>query len=143
MVVGVVGLFVGRGGKLFSTYQSSSKNSLLTSIYNLDNCKIIIYNIEKQRRDVHTLSQLEKQQVGLRLHSYLVEEIDELTKLFSVNRTDIIVEAIKSYLSQQRANMAYEGIENAFMELKNIREGKKETSSLGTLDDLIDELKHS
>ena len=92
---------------------------------------------------MHTLSQLEKQQVGLRLHRYLVEEIDELTKLFSVNRTDIIVEAIKSYLSQQRANMAYEGIENAFMELKNIRDGKKETSSLGTLDDLIDELKHS
>jgi len=92
---------------------------------------------------MHTLSQLEKQQVGLRLHTYLVEEIDELTKLFSVNRTDIIVEAIKSYLSQQRANMVYNGIENAFKELKNIRDGKKSTSSLDTLDSLIDELKHS
>ncbi len=62
---------------------------------------------------------------------------------FSSDLPNIIVEAIKSYLSQQRANMAYEGIENAFMELKNIRDGKKSTSSLGTLDDLIDELKHS
>lgn len=92
---------------------------------------------------MHSLSQLEKQQVGLRLHGYLVEEIDELTKIFSVNRTDIIVEAIKSYLSQQRANMVYEGLENAFVELKEIREGKKNTSTLGTLDDLINELEHS
>jgi metal-responsive CopG/Arc/MetJ family transcriptional regulator len=92
---------------------------------------------------MHTLSQLEKQQVGLRLHTYLIEEIDEITKLFSVNRTDVIVEAIKSYLAQQRANMIYDGLENAFTELQAIRDGKKDVSTLGTLDGLIDELKHS
>ena len=92
---------------------------------------------------MHTLAQLEKQQVGLRLHTYLIDEIDEMTKLFSVNRTDVIVEAIKSYIAQQKANMVYDGIENACKELQMIRDGKKDVSSLGTLEDLIDELKHS
>jgi len=92
---------------------------------------------------MHSLSQLEKQQVGLRLHSYLVDEIDELTQQFSVNRTDIIVEAIKSYISEQKANMLYEGVESAFVELRQIKEGKKALNKLNTLDTLIDELEHS
>jgi metal-responsive CopG/Arc/MetJ family transcriptional regulator len=92
---------------------------------------------------MHSLIQLEKQQVGLRLHAYLVEEIDELTKIFSVNRTDIIVEAIRSYISQQKADMIYNGIEDACIELKEIRDGKKDISTLGTLDDLIDELENN
>lgn len=92
---------------------------------------------------MHTLAQLEKQQVGLRLHAYLVEEIDEMTKVFSVNRTDIIVEAIKSYLSQQKANMIFDGIENACIQLQEIKNAEKSISSLGTLDELINELKHS
>jgi predicted DNA-binding protein len=89
---------------------------------------------------MHTLKQLEKQQVGLRLHTYLVEEIDELTKEFSVNRTDIIVEAIKSYISEQKANRVYDGLENAFKELQEIRSGKVNYATLDTLDSLIDEL---
>lgn len=91
---------------------------------------------------MHSLIELEKKQVGLRLHSYLVEEIDELTKIFAVNRTDIIVEAIRSYISQQKADMIYNGIEDACIELKEIRDGKKNISTLGTLDDLIDELEN-
>jgi len=91
---------------------------------------------------MHSLIELEKKQVGLRLHSYLVEEIDELTKIFAVNRTDIIVEAIRSYISQQKADMIYNGIEDACIELKEIRDGKKNISALGTLDDLIDELEN-
>jgi metal-responsive CopG/Arc/MetJ family transcriptional regulator len=92
---------------------------------------------------MHSLIQLEKQQVGLRLHAYLVEEIDELTKIFSINRTDIIVEAIRSYISQQKADMIYDGIKDACIELKEIRDGKKDISTLGTLDDLIDELENN
>jgi predicted transcriptional regulator len=92
---------------------------------------------------MHSLRQLEKQQVGLRLHAYLVEEIDELTKIFSINRTDIIVEAIRSYISQQKADMIYNSIEDACIELKEIRDGKKDISTLGTLDDLIDELENN
>jgi len=92
---------------------------------------------------MHSLSQLEKQQVGLRLHSYLVDEIDELTQQFSVNRTDIIVEAIKSYISEQKENMLYQGVESAFVELRQIKEGKKALNNLNTLDTLIDELEYS
>lgn len=89
---------------------------------------------------MYTLAQLEKQQIGLRLHSYLVDELDEMTKLFSVNRTEIIAEAIKSYISEQKANMIYDGIEQACCELKTIRKGKKNVSASGTLDELIGEL---
>jgi CopG family transcriptional regulator/antitoxin EndoAI len=92
---------------------------------------------------MHSLKELEKKQIGLRLQSYLVEEIDEMTKLFSLNRTDIITEAIKSYISQQKANMIYEGIESACVELKEIKDNKKDPATLGTLDELIYELKDS
>ncbi len=59
---------------------------------------------------MHNLAQLEKQQVGLRLPKYLVNEIDEFTKTFSLNRTDVITEAIKSYISEQKAQMLYDRI---------------------------------
>ena len=51
---------------------------------------------------MNSLEQLEKQQIGLRLPKYLVDDIDEFTKEFSLNRTDIIVEAIRSYIERQK-----------------------------------------
>jgi hypothetical protein len=36
--------------------------------------------------------------------------------------------------------MFYNGIENACIELRDIKEGKKDKNSLATLEDLIDEL---
>jgi len=39
--------------------------------------------------------------------------------------------------------MIYNGIEDACIELKEIRDGKKDISTLGTLDDLIDELENN
>ncbi len=45
---------------------------------------------------MNTLSSLEKQQVGLRVPKYLLDEIDEFTKTYSVNRSEVIIEAIKS-----------------------------------------------
>ena len=54
---------------------------------------------------MHTLSQLEKQQVGLRLPKYLIEEIDEFTREYSLNRTDIIIEAINAYIKEQKTKM--------------------------------------
>lgn len=92
---------------------------------------------------MHSLAEIEKQQVGLRLHKYLVDEIDELTKVFSVNRTDIIVEAIKSYIAKEKENIIYDGIENACIELREIRDGKGKVSTVDTLDDLIDKLENS
>jgi metal-responsive CopG/Arc/MetJ family transcriptional regulator len=92
---------------------------------------------------MHSLAEIEKQQVGLRLQKYLVDEIDELTKVFSVNRTDIIVEAIKFYIAQEKENIIYDGIENACVELREIRDGKRKVSKLDTLDGLIDELENN
>ncbi len=88
---------------------------------------------------MHSLQELEKQQVGLRLHKYLVDEIDGLSKEFSLNRTDIIVEAIRSYVETQKANISFQAIENACLELTNIKKNKKE-AKLTTLDELINEL---
>jgi metal-responsive CopG/Arc/MetJ family transcriptional regulator len=91
---------------------------------------------------MNNLKQLEKQQVGLRLPKYLVDDIDEFTKKFSVNRTDIIVEAVKSYVSEQKANIFYDNFNTASKELSTtIKEHK--TDKLKTLDNLIDELKNS
>ncbi len=92
---------------------------------------------------MHSISQLEKQQVGLRLPKYLIEEIDAFTEEYAVNRTDIIMEAIKSYIQEQKEKMFYENFEKGVKELKEILDGKKDKSQLTTLDELIDELEHS
>ena len=62
---------------------------------------------------MHTIDQLEKQQVGLRLPKYLVDEIDLFTEQYSVNRTDIIMEAIKSYVSEQKAKILYDSFNDS------------------------------
>ncbi len=88
---------------------------------------------------MHSIEQLEKQQVGLRLPKYLVDDIDEFTEKFSVNRTDIIMEAIKSYVNEQKIKMFYDDFENAAQELQEIRNAKK-SGELQSLNGLIDEL---
>ena len=89
---------------------------------------------------MHTLAQLEKQQVGLRLPKYLVDEIDAFTKEFSLNRTDIITEAINTYVKEQKAKMFYDGFDDACKVLKTVVNDEDKSDSLQTLDDLIDEL---
>lgn len=90
---------------------------------------------------MHSISQLEKQQVGLRLPKYLIEEIDAFTMAFCVNRTDVIIEAISSYISEQKANMFYADFDKGCKELKNsLKSGSAD--SLKSLDELIDELEH-
>ena len=86
---------------------------------------------------MYHLSQLEKQQIGLRLPKYLIEEIDNFTKEYKVNRTDIVIEAIKSYLQEQKRVRLYENLDKSAKEAKQIIEGKLPKS---TLQDLIDEL---
>ena len=88
---------------------------------------------------MHSISQLEKQQVGLRLPKYLVEEIDAFTHQFSINRTDVIIEAISSYISEQKANILYNNFDTASKELKELLDTNT-TSSIQSLDELIDEL---
>ncbi len=91
---------------------------------------------------MHSISQLEKQQVGLRLPKYLIEEIDAFTQEYAVNRTDIITEAVKSYIQREKEKMLYESFEKSAKELKEILDGKRDKSELTTLDELIDELEH-
>ncbi len=90
---------------------------------------------------MHSISQLEKQQVGLRLPKYLVEEIDAFTTQFSINRTDVIIEAISSYISEQKANIFYSNFDAGCKELKNTLTSNT-TNSLKSLDELIDDLEH-
>ncbi len=62
-----------------------------------------------------------------------------MTKTFSVNRSDIIVEAIKAYISEHKALMLYQGFETACQELQQAVK-QKQSTHLPTLIDLIDEL---
>jgi len=89
---------------------------------------------------MNDLLSLEKQQVGLRVPKYLLDEIDEFTKNFSVNRSEVIIEAIKSYVENQKEAIFYAEFESSVKELKeSIKADKKED----TLEDLINELEHS
>lgn len=88
---------------------------------------------------MHSLDKLERQQVGLRLPKYLVDEIDEFTQNYSLNRTDIIIEAIRSYISEQKAQKFYDDFDSSCKELKDIA-SKQEDDTYQTLDELIDEL---
>jgi len=89
---------------------------------------------------MHTLEQLEKQQIGLRIPQYLIEEVDNFTKEFSVNRTDIIIEALKSYISEQKSNLIYKSFEKSVQEAKEMMNSTTPESTLG---ELIDELNHT
>ncbi len=86
---------------------------------------------------MYTLAQLEKQQVGLRIPKYLVDDIEDFTKKFSVNRTDIIVEAIKSYIQVQNEDLFYSQFDKSCKEAKAMIDGEMEENSLSGL---IDEL---
>ena len=90
---------------------------------------------------MHNIYQLEKQQVGLRLPRYLLEEIDAFTSQFSINRTDVITEAISSYISNQKANIFYNDFDKSCKELKTSLSSNS-TNSMKSLDDLINELEH-
>jgi len=89
---------------------------------------------------MYDISQLEKQQVGLRLPKYLVEEIDEFVGQYLVNRTDIITEAIKSYLVKQKEKEFYKSFDNSCKELKEVLDNPNKVAQLKSFEDLIDEL---
>jgi len=92
---------------------------------------------------MHTLTELQKQQVGLRLPKYLIDDIDEFTKAYSLNRTDIIVEAVKSYVAEQKAKIFYDEFEGSLQELQSVLGSTKKQSELQSLDELIDELENN
>jgi len=90
---------------------------------------------------MYALNQLEKQQVGLRLPKYLIDEIDEITKEYSLNRSEIITESIKSFISEQKNKKVYESFEQSSKEMREILKNGDD-SHLGTLREFIDELNY-
>ena len=92
---------------------------------------------------MHSLAQLEKQQVGLRLPKYLVDDSAFRQEHAWRGPADLITEALKSYIAEQKEKMFYESFEQSAKELKEILDGKKSESELTTLDELIDELENS
>jgi len=89
---------------------------------------------------MHSVYQLQKQQVGLRLPKYLIEKIDEWTQKYNLNRTDVITEAIQSYLAEQEAEEFYNNFDKGCKELKEVLENPKKISEKQTLDEFLDEL---
>ena len=89
---------------------------------------------------MHSLTQLQKQQVGLRLPKYLIEQIDEFTEKYELNRSDIIIESIKSYLEVQKTQEFYTSFDKSCGELKQALDTPQKHNELQTLDELLDEL---
>jgi metal-responsive CopG/Arc/MetJ family transcriptional regulator len=87
---------------------------------------------------MHSLAQLQKQQVGLRLPTYLVEQIDELTKEYNLNRTDIIIESIKSYIDEQKTKEFYKNFDSSCKELKEVLNDPKKINELQSIEDFLD-----
>ena len=88
---------------------------------------------------MHNITQLAKQQIGLRLPKYLIDELESLSKEFSINKTDIITEAIRAYIQEQKAQLYYDRFDDGCKELKRVLNGTKK-EPLHSLDALIDEL---
>ena len=89
---------------------------------------------------MYSLAQLQKQQIGLRLPNYLIEQIDEFTKEYSLNRTDIIIESIKSYIEKQEAEEFYKSFDKGCKQLKEVLNDPKKADELETLDEFLDAL---
>ena len=89
---------------------------------------------------MYTLNQLEKQQVGLRLPRYLIEQLDELASNHSLNRSDLIFEAVRSYIERQKAEVFYQEFDESLQELNAIQQGKQ-TAEL-SLSELISDLEN-
>lgn len=89
---------------------------------------------------MYSLTQLEKQQVGLRLPRYLIEQLDELASSHSLNRSDLIFEAVRSYIERQKAEVFYQEFDESLQELRALRKGQKVADC--SLDDLINDLEN-
>jgi hypothetical protein len=70
----------------------------------------------------------------------LVERIDELTEQYELNRTDIIIESIKSYIEMQEAQEFYDSFDKSCQELKEVLTEPKKADKLQSLDELLNEL---
>lgn len=92
------------------------------------------------------LSSLKKQPVGLRLPRYMIQEIDHLAHQFELKRSDIITEAISSYIEEQKSRVLYAEFDQASEELKKYLTGGshgQDSAKEKTLNNLINELENN
>ncbi len=89
---------------------------------------------------MHTLKQLETKQIGLRLSTHLVEEIDELIEDFNINRTTFIKAAIKNFIQTQKEAKLYDGLDEAMAQVKMMVDGELPKV---TLEETINELRNN
>ncbi|MBE8190426.1 MAG: hypothetical protein HAW58_06205 [Candidatus Thioglobus sp.] len=73
---------------------------------------------------MHTILELKKQQVGVRMPTYLINEIDEISKKYKVNRSEILIEGAKEYVSSVKEQEVYERLGEALQEVKLMTDGK-------------------
>lgn len=90
---------------------------------------------------MYALEQLQKQQVGLRLPKYLIDEIDAFTKEYSLNRSEIIIESIKAFILEQKVRKIYDSFDVSCKELKDILDSDDDRHLI-SIEELIDELEH-
>lgn len=90
------------------------------------------------------MEQLETKQIGLRMPTHLVEEIDEFIADFNVNRSIFITESIKSFLKEQKEKRFYDNLEESVKEMKMMIDGKiPKISARETLKELKNDLKNT
>ncbi len=78
---------------------------------------------------MHSIAELEKQQVGLRMPTYLLNDIDELIGEYQVNRSEFLIEATKSYIALMKEEAVYQRLGEALGEVKLMVDGKIPTIS--------------
>ncbi|SHA08069.1 hypothetical protein BTHERMOSOX_864 [Bathymodiolus thermophilus thioautotrophic gill symbiont] len=86
---------------------------------------------------MHSIPELETQQVNLNIPTYLLNDIDEITEKYKVDRSEVLIEAAKSYVASIVEQDVHERLYKAFQEVRQMREGKTpKTSARSLLDEL-------
>ncbi|WP_122951381.1 hypothetical protein [Bathymodiolus thermophilus thioautotrophic gill symbiont] len=86
---------------------------------------------------MHSIQELETQQVNLNIPTYLLNDIDEITEKYKVDRSEVLIEAAKSYVASIVEQDVHERLYKAFQGVRQMREGKTpKTSARSLLDEL-------
>ncbi|CAB5494843.1 hypothetical protein THERMOT_182 [Bathymodiolus thermophilus thioautotrophic gill symbiont] len=86
---------------------------------------------------MHSIRELETQQVKLNIPTYLLNDIDEITGEHEVDRSEVLIEAAKSYVALIVEQDVHERFYEALQEVGQMREGKiPKTSAISLLDEL-------
>ncbi|CAB5501861.1 hypothetical protein THERMOS_1465 [Bathymodiolus thermophilus thioautotrophic gill symbiont] len=117
-------------------YQASETRILDDYLYLCKGLIMSFLYINKQAV-MHSIQELETQQVNLNIPTYLLNDIDEITEKYKVDRSEVLIEAAKSYVASIVEQDAHERLYKAFQEVRQMREGKTpKTSARSLLDEL-------